>query len=109
MSLIAILGPARRCDWPRPHTSVAVADTERRGFAGTVNGPNLATAGLAAICATPFVPRMIHRFGTALPVCMSDMVGHRPDVPYEVPSLWLWFPARFVLSCGLNSLFVISV
>ncbi|MBV9540821.1 MAG: MFS transporter, partial [Alphaproteobacteria bacterium] len=46
---------------------------ERRGFPGTVNGLNLATAGLAAICVTPFVPGLLHRFGTAryLTACLD--------------------------------------
>jgi MFS family permease len=110
MSLIAILSTCAAFAIGLGLTLPLLSLTlERRGFAGTVNGLNLATAGLAAICATPFVPWMIHRFGTArfLSACLI-LSAIALIVLYEVPSLWLWFPARFVLSCGLNSLFVVS-
>jgi MFS family permease len=82
---------------------------ERRGYPGVVNGMNLATAGLAAIAITPQVPRLIRRFGTAtyLSAALATSAGSL-IVLYLVPSLWLWFPARFVLSIGLNGLFVAS-
>ena len=80
---------------------------ERMGVSGSVNGLNLATAGLAALLVTPFVPRWIARFGAApflgacLVVTAMAFVGL-----YLVPDLWLWFPMRFVLSSALNGLFV---
>ncbi len=82
---------------------------ERRGFPGWVNGMNLATAGLAAIVITPQVPRLMRRFGTAPYLCGSLAVSAAALVAlYAAPSLWLWFPLRFVLSVGLNGLFVAS-
>ncbi len=82
---------------------------ERRGFPGSVNGLNLATAGLASICATPFVPRLLHRFGTA-PFLIACLIAASMSLMalYEVPSIWLFFLTRFILSCSLNSLFVVS-
>jgi MFS family permease len=82
---------------------------ERRGVPGSINGLNLATAGLAAIVVTPFVPRMLKRFGTAqyLALCLAVAAAAMITL-YEVPNLWLWFPVRFVLSTALNSLFVVS-
>src|ERR1700749_981679 len=82
---------------------------ERRGFPGAVNGLNLATAGLAAITITPFVPRLIRALGTAgyLSFALAMSAGALLLL-YAVPSLWLWFPARFLLSTGLNGLFVAS-
>ncbi len=80
---------------------------ERMGVAGSVNGLNLATGGLAALMVTPFIPRWIGKLGAAeflglsLAVCAASLIAL-----YEVPSLWLWFPARFVLSSALNGLFV---
>ena len=80
---------------------------ERMGVAGTVNGLNLATAGLAALAITPFVPRWIARMGAAPFLCSSLSVTAVSLIAiYEAPSLWLWFPVRFVLSAGLNGLFV---
>lgn len=82
---------------------------ERRGYPGSVNGLNLATAGLAAILITPNVPRMLRRFGTA-PYLSGSLVLSAVALLalYAAPSLWMWFPARFVLSLGLNGLFVAS-
>lgn len=82
---------------------------ERRGFPGTVNGLNLATAGLAAFVITPQVPRLMRRFGTAPYLCGSLAISALALIGlYAAPSLWFWFPLRFVLSLGLNGLFVAS-
>jgi MFS family permease len=82
---------------------------ERRGFPGSVNGLNLATAGLAAFVITPNVPRLIRMFGTAGYLSGSLALSAIALLAlFEVPSLWLWFPARFLLSLGLNGLFVAS-
>ncbi len=82
---------------------------ERRGFPGWVNGLNLATAGLAAVFITPQVPRLLRRFGTAPYLCGSLALSATALLAlYAAPSLWLWFPLRFVLSVGLSGLFVAS-
>ncbi len=82
---------------------------EREGYAGSVNGLNLATAGLAAFFITPQVPRLIRRFGTAPYLVGSLMLSAGALLAlYAAPSLWLWFPMRFALSVGLNGLFVAS-
>lgn len=82
---------------------------ERMGVAGSVNGMNLATAGLAALVVTPFVPGWIRRFGTAEFLAASLVVAAVSLIAiYMVPSLWLWFPVRFVLSAALNGLFVVT-
>ena len=82
---------------------------ERRGYPGSVNGLNLATAGLAAFFITPQVPRLIRRFGTAPYLCGSLAVSAAALLGlFAAPQLWLWFPLRFILSVGLNGLFVAS-
>jgi len=82
---------------------------ERMGVAGSVNGMNLATAGLAALVVTPFVPGWIRRFGTAEFLAASLVIAAISLIAiYMVPSLWLWFPVRFVLSAALNGLFVVT-
>jgi MFS family permease len=82
---------------------------ERRGYPGTVNGLNLATAGLAAILITPHVPRWIQRYGASQYLAfMLTVVAASLVAIYEAPNLWFWFPIRFVLSSALNSLFVVS-
>ena len=82
---------------------------ERRGYPGSVNGLNLATAGLAAFVITPQVPRLIRRFGTAPYLCGSLAMSAAALLAlFFAPDLWLWFPLRFILSIGLNGLFVAS-
>lgn len=82
---------------------------ERTGTPGAVNGLNLATGGFAALAVTPFMPRWIATLGAprfmAIALCTAALAL---VTIYFVPSLWLWFPVRFVLSSGLNALFVVS-
>jgi len=82
---------------------------ERMGEPGSVNGLNLATGGLASLVVTPFVPRAIARYGAAnfLSTCLLLAAGAMITI-YEAPSLWFWFPIRFVLSSALNGLFVVT-
>jgi MFS family permease len=82
---------------------------ERRGYPGAVNGLNLATAGLAAILVTPYVPRWIQKFGAAQYLAFTlAIVAAAFLAIYAAPNLWVWFPVRFVLSAALNGLFVVS-
>ena len=82
---------------------------ERMGVPGAVNGLNLATGGLAALIVTPFVPRWMSRIGAAEFLVLALAVAAAAFIAiYEAPSLWLWFPVRFVLSSALNSLFVVA-
>lgn len=82
---------------------------ERLHVPGSLNGLNIATAGLAALAVTPFVPGWIVRFGVAQFLALALCVAAASLLAiYFVPNLWLWFPARFVLSAALNTLFVIS-
>ena len=82
---------------------------ERMGVPGSLNGLNLATAGFASLVVTPFVPRLIARFGPAefLIVCLALAAGAMIAI-YVAPSLWIWFPIRFLLSSALNGLFVVT-
>ncbi|MGZ6022065.1 MAG: MFS transporter [Rhizomicrobium sp.] len=82
---------------------------ERRGFPGSVNGLNLATAGLATFFVTPQVPRLMRTFGTATFMAGSLILSATALLAlFQVQSLWAWFPLRFALSVGLNGLFVAS-
>jgi len=82
---------------------------ERMGVPGSLNGLNLATAGLSALVITPYVPGWIHKIGTAQLLVAALAVAAAALVTiYHVPSLWLFFPARFVLGSALNALFVVT-
>jgi MFS family permease len=82
---------------------------ERMGEPGSVNGLNLATAGLASLAVTPQMPRLMARIGAAefLSLALVIAAGALVGI-YFVPNLWLWFPVRFVLSSALNALFVVT-
>jgi len=82
---------------------------ERMGEPGSVNGLNLATAGLASVAVAPYVPRAMAKIGTAEVLALALAVAACALIAiYYVPKLWLWFPVRFLLSSGLNALFVIA-
>jgi MFS family permease len=82
---------------------------ERRGFSGSVNGLNLATAGLAAFLVTPQVPSLMRTFGTATFMAASLILAATALLAlFQVQTLWGWFLLRFGLSVGLNGLFVAS-
>jgi MFS family permease len=82
---------------------------ERRGLPGSINGLNLATAGLAAFFITPQVPGLLRRFGTTRYLTGSLIIASGALFAlYLIPNLWLWFPTRFVFSAALNGLFVAS-
>ena len=82
---------------------------ERRGFPGSVNGLNLATAGLAAFCVTPQVPRLMRTFGTAAFMAGCLVLSAISLIAlFEAQSLWAFLALRFALSIGLNGLFVCS-
>jgi MFS family permease len=82
---------------------------ERMGEPGSVNGLNLATAGLASLMVTPHMPRAMARLGAVEFLSLALVVAAGALVAiYFMPSLWLWFPVRFVLSSALNALFVVT-
>jgi MFS family permease len=82
---------------------------ERMGEPGSVNGLNLAVAGLASLVVTPYMPRAMARVGAAEFLSLALLVASGSLVAiYFVPNLWLWFPTRFVLSSALNALFVVT-
>jgi MFS family permease len=82
---------------------------ERMGEPGSINGLNSATGGLAAIVVTPFVPRLMARFGAAQFLILALGIAAGAMIAlYEAPDLWAWFPIRFVLSSALNVLFVVA-
>jgi MFS family permease len=82
---------------------------ERMGEPGSVNGLNLATAGLASLVVTPHMPKAMAWLGAAEFLSLALVVAAGSLVAiYFVPGLWLWFPVRFILSSGLNALFVVT-
>ncbi len=82
---------------------------ERMGEPGSMNGLNLATAGLASLLVTPHMPRIMARLGAAEFLALALVVAAGALLAmYFVPNLWLWFPVRFVLSSALNALFVVT-
>jgi MFS family permease len=82
---------------------------ERQHLHALVMGANAAMGPIGILIAGPFLPRIIGRFGsrpvvltvtTMLIVCL---IAFRLS-----PSVWLWFPIRFVFGIATGTLFTVS-
>ncbi len=79
---------------------------ERAGTPATLIGANTAMPALATFFVTPFVPRLLARYGparlliAALALLIVTFVIMRAYV-----DVWAWFPLRFLFGAGLAVLF----
>lgn len=82
---------------------------EEAGASATFIGANSAMPALAILLVTPFLPRLLGRFGTA-PVLMWCLLLTAGTLAlfHPIGNLWWWFPLRFLNGIGLVSIFVIS-
>jgi MFS family permease len=84
-------------------------EMERMGISGTLIGVNTAIAGIASICAVPFVPRLAARTGLLPLLWFCIAIGTVSLVGFKaLYSFAWWFPLRFVFSAALGALFVLS-
>jgi len=80
---------------------------DARGVSPTLIGLNTAMTPLGLLLSAPLLPRLAARFGAArlafgcalLLALLLALIG-------AFQSLWVWFPARFVLGFAINGLFV---
>ncbi len=82
---------------------------ERQHTPGVLIGLNIAMTALAAIAITPFLPRLLARFGTArlLMLCLVTICVTLVLMRAWV-NVWFWFPVRFVFGAALATLFTTS-
>lgn len=82
---------------------------ERQGVSSTLIGLNTAMPALATLVATPFIAPLLRRVSTGsfLLVCLVVSAACMP-LYFVFPSVWAWFPIRFVNGLALTGLFVVS-
>jgi MFS family permease len=72
-------------------------------------GLNTAMAPLGILLAGPILPRIIHRLGAKRVVYMAVAFNVMVLIIFKlVPSLWVWFPLRFLFGIASGALFTIS-
>lgn len=82
---------------------------EERGISGTLIGLNSAMTGLGALLITPFVPRMVGRWGAVLLIYISLLGSAIALLALKaIDSFAAWFLIRFLLGSAIVILFVIS-
>ena len=82
---------------------------EERGTSATLIGINGAMTGLGALAITPFVPRLVSRFG-ALPLIFVSLAGSAAAflLLRAIEAYSAWLAIRFGLGMAIVILFVIS-
>src|SRR5439155_15283275 len=82
---------------------------ERRGTPAWIMGINAAMAPIGILMAGPFIPRVVGRYGSqrvnfcVVAAIVVILLGFKLS-----PSLWLWFPLRFVFGISVGTLFTVS-
>jgi MFS family permease len=82
---------------------------ERQHLHALVMGANAAMGPLGILLAGPFLPRLIRRFGSRPTVLLVTGVLLLCLVAFRLlPSVWLWFPIRFVFGVATGTVFTVS-
>lgn len=82
---------------------------EQRGIAASIIGANTAVAGIAAMFIVPFVTPIARALGVvntmlaAILISLLCLSGF-----YLTANLPIWFVLRFIFSCAITSLFILS-
>ncbi|MBC8036702.1 MAG: MFS transporter [Rhizobiales bacterium] len=82
---------------------------ERQGIPAWIMGVNAAMGPIGILMAGPLLPHIIGRFGSkqiALGV-IAILIATMLAFPL-MPSIWLWFPIRFIFGIAAGTLFTIS-
>jgi predicted MFS family arabinose efflux permease len=84
-------------------------DLSRRGFDGAVIGLNTAVHAGGVVAMAPFVPRLVVRFTLRGLVLGAILVAAATMIAFPfLPSVALWFPARFILGAASEVMFAVS-
>jgi drug/metabolite transporter (DMT)-like permease/predicted MFS family arabinose efflux permease len=82
---------------------------ERQGIPAWIMGVNTAMGPIGILMAGPVLPRLISRFGSkplvaaVLAVLIATLLAFK-----LAPSIWLWFPIRFIFGIAVGTLFTVS-
>ena len=82
---------------------------ERQGHPAWLIGANAAMGPIGILMAGPFLPRIIGNMGTRLAVyvAVATMVAVLIALKLS-PTVWLWFPLRFIFGVAAGVLFTVS-
>jgi MFS family permease len=82
---------------------------ERAGHAAWIIGANAAMGPIGILVAGPFLPRIISRFGSRRIVYVAVAAMVLVLIALKLsPSIWPWFPLRFVFGVAAGTLFTVS-
>lgn len=82
---------------------------ERQGLSAWLIGANTAMGPIGILAAGPFLPRIIGNFGTRRAVFVLVFLMVALLLAMKVsPSIWLWFPLRFLFGICAGALFTVS-
>ena len=82
---------------------------DRGGYPAWIIGVNAAMGPIGILVAGPFLPRFIGNIGTRRAVygAIAAMIAILLAIKVS-PSIWLWFPLRFLFGIAAGSLFTVS-
>lgn len=82
---------------------------ESAGFSGEANGLGVAMSGLATIFVSPAIPALVRRLGVRNLLMLALVTGivSLGAVAF-IDNIYWWYPLRFLFSCALTFLFVLS-
>jgi MFS family permease len=102
--MVAVFGLAQGLTYP-----LLSFILERQGTPAWLIGANAATMAVGLIASAPLVPGLAIRFGAArLAVVCALTLAVLFAVIATWQSLWVWFPARFLLGVAINGLYISS-
>ena len=109
-NLIAAIATIASCDMALGFTlQLLPLLMERNGVPASVIGLNTAMAPLGILLAGPFLPGIIRRFGTRPVVyCAVAFDILALFIFKSFPSLYVWFPLRFMFGIASGALFTVS-
>ena len=82
---------------------------EQQGVAARIMGLNAAMGPIGILLAGPFLPPIIGRFGSRKVVAIVVVIIMAALAGFKLaPSIWVWFPIRFVMGIATGTLFTIS-
>jgi MFS family permease len=82
---------------------------DKRGIPAWIIGANTAMAPIGILLAGPFIPRVVGHYGSrrvnlcVVAAVVAVLLGFKLS-----PSIWLWFPLRFLFGISAGTLFTIS-
>ncbi len=82
---------------------------EQRGISASIIGANTSVAGIAAIVSVPFVTPIARKLGiirtliASIILCIISLMGF-----YFTENIPVWFVLRFIFSCAITAIFLLS-